>query len=406
MRSSKLQDRIYFLSSCFLLMFVVEANANPMDQYLFEDNEYSAATARIRLPDAPTAHWLQDPELRISPEEDVMDMRSETYELRFRPTSRKERTATRELFSIENKIASAELEKTLSEALAGRYHDLIDLADKEVQVALAREHLSLARSILDSEQSLSASSNYSSARLQSAFIDVDLQQREFQRATRQAEQLRDATIAGYLSVSSEVLPQISRRLIQPEMVERFLTDVSSEAATNSLDSSMARLEIRRAQKEVALDKSRKAFGLSLMELGYEDKRTDSYRLTFGFRFPFSRRTYGSQVRARELSTAIYNAHLTDRALSAAVEDKTRETRWQIDAYESDVTALQALTNRLQESSAEVSVLSVLRRHQLELLDSAANNHVRILHNFIELIELAGLLHQSSEQNWIGGDNGD
>ena len=358
-------------------LVMAEANADTLDDYFFAQARDLSKRMLAHMPTAPRGHWMDDPEVRITPERDEFDLARETYSFRFRPTRRKERKSMQQFFNIENELTNVEWNKSVSDALANRYHDVIDLAQQEVSYALITHHLTLDRSFLNSEQTLSATSDFSSSRLQGAALRLELREQEGKRAERQIEQLRTSTILNYLDVSGSRELQVSTRLVNPQAIENVLQGIMGEPASTAYESSLASLEVRRAEQQVLLEKSRTGFGLSLLELSYENKIVDSYNMTFGFRFPFGRPTYSSQGRAREI-------------------------RWKIDAYNADEVALQNLFERLPGVSDDVSSLVVLRRHQLELRESVAETRIALLHDFVDLLDLVGLLQQQPLKNWIKG----
>ncbi|MGI9285454.1 MAG: hypothetical protein ACR2P1_08690 [Pseudomonadales bacterium] len=340
--------------------------------------------------------------MRITPERDERSEWNDTYSLRFRPTSRKERKSARKLFDIETELTKTKWNKSLSAALARRYQHVIDLAGHEVETALAQRRLALDRSLLKSEEAATASSNFNVADLQQAALRLQLREQEVQRLVRKTTELRNITIADYLIVPEEGEPKVSPRLIQPEDIGVLVDILSAAPASTSFDHKQAKLEVGRARQEMALAKSRTAFGLSLMELSYENKEVDSYNMTFGFRLPFARRTHTSQRRVRELMAAEQQAYLTEQRFADTLHNAVREIRWQIDAYAANSTALQSVSGRLQSSSTDIAALVVLRRHQLELLETAASTHIRLLHDFVVLLDMIGGLQEQPLKNWIRG----
>lgn len=380
-----------------------QATADTMDDYLFANNVELSASMNAHRSRPPGGYWLEDPEVRITPERDERSEWNDTYSLRFRPTSRKERRSARKLFDIETKLTKTEWNKSLSEALAARYQHVIDLADQEVEMALANRQLSLNRSLLKSEEAASAGSNFSVADLQQAALRLELREREVKSLTRKTAELRSATIEDYLLVAEEDQPKVSRRLIQPQEIGAIVDILSVAPASTSFDHKRATLEVGRARQEMALAKSRTAFGLSLMELSYENKEVDSYNMTFGFRLPFARRTHTSQRRVRELVAAEQQAYLSEQLFAGALQNAVREIRWQIDAYAANEAALQSVSDRLQSSAADMAALVVLRRHQLELLETAASTHIRLLHDFVALLDMVGGLQERPLRNWIRGE---
>lgn len=393
------------LSSALLSATIAanRASADSMDAYLFSNNEELSRRMKAHRPRSPGGYWLEEPEVRITPERDERSEWNDTYSLRFRPTSRKERRSARKLFDIESELTKVEWNKSLSDALSLRYQHIIDLASQEVETALAKRRLGLDRSLLKSEEAASAGSNLSVADLQQAALRLELREREVQRLARKTAELRRATIADYLVVPKEGEPKVSRRLIQPEAIGAIVDILSVAPASTSFDHKRATLEVSRARQEMALAKSRTAFGLSLMELSYENKEVDSYNMTFGFRLPFFRRTHTSQRRVQEFVAAEQQAYLSEQTFAGTLQNAVREIRWQIDAYATNEAALQSLNGRLQAASSDIAALVGLRRHQLDLLEVAASTHIRLLHDFVALLDMVGGLQEQPLRNWIRGE---
>ncbi len=393
----------WFSVSLALAFAANRTTADTLDDYLFANDMELSTRMRAHRPRPPGSYWLEDPEVRITPERDERSEWNDTYSLRFRPTSRKQRRSARKLFDIETELTKTEWNQSLSAALAARYQHVIDLAGHEVETALTNRYLALDRSLLKSEQTASAGSNFSVADLQQAALRLELREREAQHLLRQTAELRSATIADYLTVPQADELKVSRRLVQPQEIGALVDILSVAPASTSFDHKRATLEVGRARQEMALAKSRTGFGLSLMELSYENKEIDSYNMTFGFRLPFGRRTHTSQRRVRELVAAEQQAYLSEQLFAGTLHNAVREIRWQIDAYAANEAALQSISDRLQSASTDMAALVVLRRHQLELLETAASTHIRLLHDFVALLDMVGGLQERPLRNWIRGE---
>ena len=125
----------WFSVSLALAFGANRTTADTLDDYLFANNVQLSTHMQAHRPRPPGSYWLEDPELRITPERDERSELNDTYSLRFRPTSRKERRSTRKLFDIETQLTKTEWNQSLSEALAVRYQHVIDLAGHEVETA-------------------------------------------------------------------------------------------------------------------------------------------------------------------------------------------------------------------------------------------------------------------------------
>lgn len=393
----------WLLLACATALPVRLVWAEGMDDFLFADSDRMRSVMQAELPDPSGGYWFEDPELRVAPEVDINDLRTETYSLRFRPVSRKERRFARGLHQVEIQLARTQWSKALSGTLARRYRQLIELAEMEQELALLGAHLSLDRSLLESQQTLSATADYSPAKLLNLSVRLEQRELELRRVARATERLRGATVADYLVVRDTNTPALSARLVGPDAITSVLNRLATQAVSNSPESTLARLDVERAQREVELERSRTGFGLNLMELSYENKGTDSYNFTVGFRLPFAQRSRSMQRRTRELISAGQRARLTQQSVTETVQNSIRSLRIQIDAYAADTSALRALEQRLRESAADAEAYALLRRRQLELSGSAAGVHAGMLQDFVELLDLLGLLQQAPLKNWIAGD---
>lgn len=392
-------SKVLLIAAIALLTW--SAQAETLEDYLFSDDAHLRNALRSELPGAPTLHWVQEPELRISPELDVTDAWTETYSLRFRPMGRKARQKERDIFTNETQAVSVDWNKRLSSTLAGRYHQTIDLAERETKIVLVRQRIAIDRSLLTAQQSLSASTNFNAARLQSDALRLTTKERELGHLAAALEQLREATVFDYLAVSDPTRPAISSRLITPERIAAMLDAVTGAAGSNAFDNQLAQLAVQHARHEMALEKRQSGFGLSLMELSYENKGVDSYNVTLGFRLPFTKRSHAHQRRVRDVVAAEHHAQLASSLVSDRVETAARELRWRLDEYRGHVSALETLQSRMTVS--DMSIHGALRLHQLALLERTAETHAQMLRNFVDLAHLTGALHQTPLRNWITGD---
>ena len=376
---------------------------NALDAYLFPNDD--ALTSSTALPTAPQLYWLADPELRITQDRDESKLHVQTYRLRLHPTSSTQRATTTALFNAENALNELQSKKSQSAALANRYHRLIDLAEQEARFALAQQQLALDRRVLGAERAQAAGSRYSAARLENAVTRVAQRGRELQRDLDRINALRAATIGPQLAVAGDTdQPQVSRRLVQPPVIDAEVERIAALATSSTFANALAQLELQRATHEEKLARSENSFGLSLFELSHQSQRVDSYAVTVGFRLPFARNAYDSQRRAREVVVAQQHVQLTQQTSAAQISDAVRELRWKLKAHAADNAALQALVQRIASikstnAASDASTFASLRQYQLDLCASAVDMHIRALHEFVALLDVAALLQQPNK-NWI------
>ena len=229
--------------------------------------------------------------------------------------------------------------------------------------------------------------------------------RELQRDLDRINALRAATIGPQLAVAGDTdQPQVSRRLVQPPVIDAEVERIAALATSSTFANALAQLELQRATHEEKLARSENSFGLSLFELSHQSQRVDSYAVTVGFRLPFARNAYDSQRRAREVVVAQQHVQLTQQTSAAQIDDAVRELRWKLKAYAADNAALQALVQRIasiksSNAASDASTFASLRQYQLDLCASAVDMHIRALHEFVALLDVAALLQQPNK-NWI------
>ena len=381
-----------------LLFFAGVGTAGSMDDYLFAPhNEFRHW---LQMPETPRAPWFEDAELRFKPERDARDLSSESYSFRFRPTSSKERQAMRSLFSVESSIARAEWRDALNDVMVRRYHSVIDLAELEVRTAVLRRRLAFDRLLLSAESSRTASSTSNTVDLQDASLRVERRTREISRSVHKVSQLRAATVSDLLAVGDADRPAVSEKLVPPEQIEGGLEALDAWASTYIAE--LVQMKVRRAQTEVELEKIRSRFGIDLLELSFEDKPTDSYSVTLGFRIPLGRGNFGLKRRMREANLARNNAHFAEQLFTDELRNVTRRVRWKIEDYSMDIAAIEAVQDRIQSAAADVASLVSLRQHELDLLNSAADTHLSLLRDYVNLLAMLGALQQ--QKNWIESDS--
>ena len=385
-----------------LMVLTIEAHANPIDDYLFTNNVKLVSAINLSLPNAPRMNWLEDPELRIAPELDSNNQLSDSYRIRFRASSHKERSSARKLFQTETELFNARWDKSLNVSLISRYQNIIELARQEVSLSLVEQQLILERSLFEPEAMASLNSNQRAADLQSAALVLEQLDRQHQSELRRTAALRDATVASYLNDVESTEPRVSLHLIRPEEIAHQLNGWSNETRSQAHSTKLAALEVARAQQALALEMGRTGFGLNLVEFRYDNKDIDSYVLNFGFRLPFSRSTQEVSKRTRDLLVAQREESLAVQVHNDIQDNAIRAIRWQIDAYSVNEDDLLSISERIQ-SPSDLQSLAVLHRYRLKLLKIAANTHINLLHDYIDLLSTLGVLQGEQQINWLGGN---
>ncbi len=383
-----------------VLLAASPLHADGVDAYLFGDQSDVGTTIEAGLPEAPDRYWLEDPEFRFVPDRNTDNVSTETYRLRFRPTSSRERTADRAMYGIESEIVTARLRKSASQAMAGRYHRLLELIEVQLDADLIRKRLQLDRDQLRSEDALAASSDFSAARLGNATARLGQHEQALERSNARARALRQTTQLTDPGVRELHEAPLAQWLLQPAAIGAQLTELVAKASSDAFDSVVPRLEAQRAQHRLAEEKGRTGLGLSLLELGYQDDRVESYTLTFGFRIPLAQRPNTRARLQRDLFEAQQLAQLAERELAERLRFAVMQMQLQVDAHAQDAAALAALRSDAAGLPADAAILAALRTRQLELSASMTRTHIQLLHDLVDLLAETGQLDRAPLRNWL------
>ncbi len=350
-----------------------------------------------QLPDANVTSWLEDGELRISPEVDSDNLWTQTYSVRARPTGRKERAVTRRLSALDNQMVLAEFQRSKNELLADRYHQLLDLAALEVASVLTERSKQLDENELAQQRFLSAGATGNSSRLQRAVLELELREHTLAQQSVQLQSLRAATVGTLLAVAED--PRgLSDRLLSPVQIEQRLAQLKDSRNMLVLH---RRLELDRAQEQMTLTKTQWSFGLSLLELSFENKGIDSYNMTVGFRLPAVRGSAELSRRTREIIRAEQQAYLAQQRADAQWQrhrQAVQRLRVQFDLSQS---ALAQSAQRRQTGNLDPQGQMVQLRHELTLVESMVAAHVEMAREMIDLLAQWGRLDGVPVKNWLG-----
>lgn len=378
------------------LIAPVGFGSDAADGYLFDGT--IGEIRRTGLPDL-RVHWLEAPELRVTPELDEQQRWTQSYSLRMRPNSPGARRAVRSLFDTQSRRELVARELESNDVLTQRYDRLIELAAHEVALTLAQHRLALDSALLQSSRALTAERGFEPASLQATILDVAGRELDVVRAQRKAEYIRRESVGEFFALGAGA-PLISTRLLAPAAMASRLADIDPREA--SLDLNEARLAVDEARHELAVQKHRNTFGLDLVELGFDDQRTSSYNMTVGFRLPFWRRQVGSAEGARDLAAAQWQMDLRSSAVDRAFSRAVRDVHINVRSYAAEASALQALELQMAALAQDASTIAAMRRHQLALYEAMARSHQRALHAYVDALSVAGHLITQAPHNVIRG----
>ncbi|NKC01217.1 MAG: hypothetical protein GKR90_22350 [Pseudomonadales bacterium] len=344
--------------------------------------------------------WIADPEVRLTPEQDARGLNTETYSLRFRPTSRLERTAEHRLFDIEEELAALELEDMLGSMLKQRYLHIIEIAEYEALLGIAEKERSLTQSEAETEESRSSELRYNVSNLQKVLLEIELKQQHITQLESQINRLRASTgisapeLAPHRASSGAA--QLTRNLVTPAGIESVLDSDRLKTFTGAIDHRFAQARLKESKQKNDLQKNRGRFGLDLVELSYENKGIDSYNMTFGFRLPT--RGYGGRKTARAYLAAQRTADLTSKLVSQQTHKAIQEVYLDLESFYLSDDALKNFSQRSTRSDLATAI--VAQRHQLLLEERTVIDHANALRALVEALETTGLIYQRPLINWL------
>ncbi len=370
--------------------------ADTIDSFLLGEAAIQRSAWHAVLPAAKAPGYIEDPQLRISPEVDANDVHSATYRVRFRPVGRRERRAARELFAVENTLATYEWQSAQDRALTRRYHQVIGLAKTEVEHTLAQARHALTQSLLDAQRTGSQPGD--TDRIQALALLLGADRREAQRLTRLRDSARTATVGAALAVSRADTPQITPVLATPSRIAQALEHIDATRTPRVL---RAQAEITRAQSAAALTDARSRIGINLIELGYESKGVASQGITLGIRLPFGQRTMQRRRSARDVNVARAAARAADANMHQQL-DMAHDTLAVLIAHYAD-QRLDLTELSRQAPPDTITAAARLARYRLDLYHAIADTHAEILHAYVDVLALSGAMAKSPLRNWIKGN---
>ncbi|MGI9326745.1 MAG: hypothetical protein ACR2PZ_16115 [Pseudomonadales bacterium] len=387
------------LAGALLCTTAQAAQDDMITAYLAAGTLQSESEYMQRLPDAAVTSWLDDSELRVTPEVDSDSLWTQTYSVRARPIGRKERVANRRLSRLDNQMIMIEMQQSQNELLADRYHQLLDLAALEVISALSERSKRLDETELAQQRLLSARAAGNSNRLQRAVLDLELRESTVAQETAHLKSLRATTVGNLLAVAED--PRgLSDRLLSPALIERRVQQIKD---ARDIRVQHRQLELDRAQEQLAITKAQRGFGLSLLELSFENKGIDSYNMTVGFRLPALRGSAELSRRAREIIRAEQQAFLAQQLASSQwLRHKQAVQRLHLQ-FEIGQRAYGQSTQRRGAGTLDAQAQMLQVRHELMLVESMVTAHVGMARELVDLLAQWGRLDDLPVRNWLGAD---
>lgn len=376
-------------------------NSNILDSYVFQQDLRAISELPKRLPSNERSYWLEDPEMRINPEFDNTNESIQSYRLRFKPTSNKERAARAAIGGLEYNQTKVSYNRALSKIYRSRYEQLLRLAEAEHVLSITSRELILDQVLLTAAQDMASDSNYDIASLQDAALRSSLRKSDLQVQQGIVEQLRATTVGRVLEISHAPGSYfaLSDKLIAPQEIISNIELLETDAARNAPAVREAILARKHADAALALDKSTSGFGLNLMEVGYEQRNIDRYGITFGFRLPFARSTFRSNQRARKLIDAETNQELAFSIVRHQLANKKSLVNHLTASFNLHTDARQQFQEESQGLVADTN-LPALRRYAIKLEQRQAKAHIDLLFAYLAYLDIAGALTSLPRRNWI------
>ena len=353
------------------------------------------------LPRAPRSAWLGDPELRMKPEFNNAGSNSASYSVRFRPRPGKQRQLDRQLYDLENAQLKLQWQQHYNQLVTQRYLAMLTLAEAEAELWQKEQRRITNRSRVRTEQALASrvSRSGGAEAVQQAILDLGLAESRVEQMRQRVALLRRETVGAYFEPGPEDIG-LSGRLISPKALVPRLVGIEEQATSAAQVLQAARLNSEQAAQRLALARSESRFGLSLLEVGYDDKQQDSYNLTLGFHIPSHKGSRGESRRVRELIQAEQKSHLVNAAYAQSLRSKLSVLRLEIEHFKLEAAALTRHRSQLaQAARGDASVQQILREHELELQSHVISQHAKVLRGYVDLLAFTGQFYPTTI-NWL------
>lgn len=382
------------------LLWVPMTKADSMDAFLFADLTVPRLEARA-LNVSAASRWFAEPEVRLRPERSTVGEATYNYSLRFRPTSARESRSRARLESIDYQLDVEELKRPLSDILKRRYQTLLELAEREVEMALLTREVHLLRSLLDAEETLFSTGDVPASRLQRSLVEYRSANGALEQARAVLTRMRADTVGDLLRIPPESerapLPFISPQQIAANLADLVPAIGAAGSAERATETTLARLEVERARERVELERSQSAFQINLLEMGFDDRITNRYNLTVGFQLP-QRRSSGLRRRQAQLEVVQQRAALVSTLTGEALRLRARQIRWQVAAWHAAARDFDQQASATQGSDALLAATA--RLAGLGTVRTMSRTHVSVLRDYVDLLDQLGLLQKTPWRNYL------
>lgn len=343
--------------------------------------------------------WIDSPEFRIQHQQDEKNNSSETYRLRLRPKYGSEREAEQSFYSASTQQHLLQASEVLASDLFTRYSNVIDLISLQLDLKHLKEKNELLQLEMKAERSLTESGDFKAEKLQDIVLDIDHTNTQITLTEKRAELL-----AMDLNLSFETTADIyMNRLILPVQIDstikKYQSDIENVNAVPEVK--MAKLDKNLADARLKIHQAKSGFGVELLEVKYVDKANSAIGFTVGFRLPGGNDAR-SVDRYLDKSEAESKYRLASNSTAASVRKKLAAIEWDYSVWQSDKMSLNKVKKlMLQPSrSQNPALITGLRKQLLSLNIRIADSHVRLLKNYIELLNASGLLAKHPTKNWL------
>ncbi len=376
--------------------------AGTVSDYLLEASDHAYAMA-LDTGGEKSSNWGQDwiknAELRVQHEQEQNSKNSETYRLRIRPKYGRERTAELSSNTFMAHKTALQTETLLSTDLRRRYLNIIGLLELFYNTELLEDKHKLLHAEISAESIRHQSSEFNPGKVQNLIIDLEHTAAQLKLGRQRFE---DGVQHIQLSIK-DTESSFGDQFVSPELIQSVLQEqkplLGNTQAMPAIQ--MAELERNIARMKLRIQQTKNKFGVDFVDLKYTDKNDSAAGITFGFRLPIGRDTGTLSRRLDKNKADSEYRQISDGAITA-VREMLSEISWKYMAWQSDRQALENIKQLMAQPERlhNPSLITGLRRQQLSLHKDTNMAHIRMLTDYVELLDVTGSLGQHPLRNWL------
>ncbi len=341
--------------------------------------------------------WINEAELRLKA--DVSNQQS--YALRVRPKSGKERSAESRLADLKDRQRSLVHASALNDALRARYLALIDILEQRVQTDYVKERLSLVSARATLLRSLAQTTEFRPSELQ----DIELEHEELRSlAEFNLEQYQGLLLDHDLSGDNKLDLSISPHdwVVPLHDIEEVVLASSGDEHSGNYFLREKRLAWMVAKEDLQVTARKGRAPINFLELEYANQEEMDLGLTVGIKLPLGGRPSSVSRRKTDVMLAKTDLLSSERAIKARLMKKRMSLRRLSSRFGMEEKALEKIEARLSRiPELDVTHLSLdLMEARLERNKRKQEIHISAMRHYIDYLHLAGRLHENPLKNWI------